>query len=261
MRLPQKYYFFINRRMMATPHYTFTILKQVDSTNNYAMGRVHEGLAKHGEAVFSGIQTSGKGQRGKRWETGEGQNIALSIVIQPTKLKAYHPFHLSAVVSLGVYDFFSKYAGAEASIKWPNDIFWRDRKAGGILIENVMSASSWKWSVAGIGININQQEFDPLLVNAISLRQITGLEHNPVMLANELHFAVMNRVRNAGEQSYETVLAEYSKRLYKMNQNVRLKKDNMVFETTIRGISPQGRLITKDVLEKEFEFGEVEWIL
>ena len=261
LQLPQKYYFFINRPMMATPPYSLIVLKQVDSTNNYAMGRVHEGLAKHGDAVFSGVQTSGKGQRGKKWETGEGQNIALSIIIQPSHLKAYHPFHLSVVVALGVYDFFSKYAGEETSIKCPNDLFWRDRKAGGILIENIISASAWKWSVAGIGININQALFDPALINPVSLRQVTGNEYDPLQLARELHTAVMRRVDEAGKQAYENLLTEYCQYLYKMNSKVRLKKDNMVFETMIQGISPQGKLITRDALEKEFEFGEVEWIL
>ena len=225
------------------------------------MGRIHEGLASHGDAVFSGVQTNGKGQRGKRWETGEGQNIALSIIIQPTHLKAYHPFHLSVVVSLGVYDFFSKYAPDHSSIKWPNDVFWRDRKAGGILIENIMSASSWKWAVAGIGLNINQTEFDPAITNATSLKAITGTEYEPGSLAQELHSTVMMRVDQAGQETYERLLFEYNKYLYKRNSKVKLKKDSMVFETTIKGISPHGKLLTQDVLEKEFDFGEVEWIL
>jgi BirA family biotin operon repressor/biotin-[acetyl-CoA-carboxylase] ligase len=247
--------------MMATDGYSFVILKYVDSTNNYAMAAVHEGLAKHGDAVFAYTQTNGKGQRGKVWETGEAENIALSIIIEPGLLKAYHPFQLSATVALGVYDFFSKYAGEETTIKWPNDVFWRDRKAGGVLIENVISGSSWKWAVAGIGININQTVFNPGIRNPVSLKQITGKEFEPADLAAELHRLVMARTGELSSRPYEALLEEYQQHLYKMNGAVKLKKDNMVFETLIKGISPQGKLKTKDVLEKEFEFGEVEWIL
>ncbi len=83
-------------------------------------------------------QTGGKGQRGKTWQTGNGENIAISIIIEPKHLQVAEQFNLSVAVALGCYDFFSAYAGDETFIKWPNDIYWRDRKAGGVLIENVI---------------------------------------------------------------------------------------------------------------------------
>lgn len=245
------------------PHtgFSFEILKQVDSTNNYAMAKVHAGMAKHGDACFSMDQTQGKGQRGKAWQTGAEENIALSVILNPASLNTVHPFELSAAIALASFDFFSKYAGDETSIKWPNDIYWRDRKAGGILIENKYSGKDWKWAIVGIGININQSQFEQALVNPVSLLQITGQLYKPTELAKELHGLVMVRINELLTKPYETRLREYNLHLYKINQPVRLKKKTMVFETVIKGVSPQGQLLTIDAIERHFEFGQVEWVI
>ena len=246
---------------MAAHGFSFIILEHVDSTNNYAMAAVHEGMAKHGDAVFAHAQSQGKGQRGKQWHSGERQNIALSIVLKPGTLKIQHSFQLSVTVALAAYDFFNKYAGDDTSIKWPNDIYWRDRKAGGILIENVISGNKWKWAVAGIGININQATFDEAIINAVSLRQITSEEMDTEQLARELYENVMNRVEQLSTKNYKLLLEEYQQHLFRINSVVKLKRENIVFETTIKGVSAQGHLLTKDAMEREFEFGEVEWAL
>lgn len=112
------------------------ILPVIDSTNNYAMGQATAGQAGHGTVYFALEQTAGKGQRGKTWLTTPGENIMMSVVIQPQALKTSQQFLLSAAIALGCYDFFKNYAGEETRIKWPNDLYWRDRKAGGILIES-----------------------------------------------------------------------------------------------------------------------------
>ena len=239
---------------------SFVILKQVDSTNNYAMAMVHAGMAKHGNAWFSGHQTAGKGQRGKVWVSGERDNIALSVVLKPKLLNIVHLFQLSAAIALATYDFFSKYAGDETTIKWPNDIYWRDRKAGGVLIENKFSGNNWKWAVVGIGININQRQFDEGLMNPVSLMQITGKIFDPVALAEELHQLILKRTHELLTKPFEIILAEYNQHLYKMQKIVRLKRNNMVFETMIMGVASQGQLVTNDAIEKHFEFGEVEWV-
>ena len=112
------------------------ILPVIDSTNNYAMGQATAGKAGHGTVYFTLEQTAGKGQRGKTWLATPGENIMMSVVIEPHPLKTSQQFLLSAAIALGCYDFFKNYAGDETSIKWPNDIYWRDRKAAGILIES-----------------------------------------------------------------------------------------------------------------------------
>ena len=71
---------------MPNTGYPFEVLQTVESTNNYAMGKVHAGLAKHGEACFTDHQTGGKGQRGKEWLTGMGENLALTVILNPKHL-------------------------------------------------------------------------------------------------------------------------------------------------------------------------------
>lgn len=239
----------------------FKLLDTVDSTNNYAMEKVHAGLANHGMAWFTHDQTAGKGQRGKTWKSEKGKNIAMSLVLQPEQLKADQQFYLSAAVALACFDFFKKYAGDETKIKWPNDLYWRDRKAGGVLIENIFHGKTWKWAVIGIGININQTGFDKSLQNPVSLRQITGKEYDTVSLANELYAMLMKIAGEINTASAKTLLKNYNDQLYKLNKPVILKKDDVQFETVIKGVSDNGCLLTVDEIDRQFDFGKVEWIL
>jgi BirA family biotin operon repressor/biotin-[acetyl-CoA-carboxylase] ligase len=238
-----------------------TILDSVDSTNNYAMDRVHDGTAEHGMGWFTLEQTAGKGRRGKSWEAEAGATIALSLVLQPRHLTASQQFCLSAVVSLACHEFLSGYAGQDTRIKWPNDLYWRDLKAGGILIENVFKGPSWEYAVVGVGININQEQFAEHLANPVSLKQITGVEFDTVKLARELYALLLKRTETLGAVPFKEILEAYNHHLYAANKKVRLKKETAVFETTVKEVNAQGQLVTEDVMERNFDFGEVEWIL
>ena len=240
---------------------SFTILNSVDSTNNYAMAKLRDGIAKHGEAWFTYEQTHGKGRRGKVWKVEKGKNILLSISVATGFLTLYQQFYLSIAVSLGCTDLFKKYAGDETKIKWPNDIFWNDRKAGGILIENIIKGNVWQWAVIGVGINVNQTAFNVEAVfPPVSLKQITGKEFDVILLANQLHKAIMMRYDELQKNGIEKMITEYNQYLFGLNKKVKLKKDNIVFETTVKRVSPQGKLITNDTIEREFDFDEVEWL-
>jgi BirA family biotin operon repressor/biotin-[acetyl-CoA-carboxylase] ligase len=237
----------------------FTILDTVDSTNNYAMGKINAGTAKHGMVWFATEQTAGKGQRGRNWTSEKGKNIALSLVLAPEQLKVTSQFQLSAAVALVCFEFLNGYAGEGVKIKWPNDLFWRDRKAGGILIENRIQGKDWKWAVVGIGLNINQTVFDKNLKNAVSLKQITGKTFDVIKLAKELHALIMEKL--ALPLSPRKILQHYNTHLYKINELVSLKSAGAKFETVIKEVSAEGRLVTVDAIVREFDFGEVEWVL
>ena len=251
----------------------FIELQSIDSTNKYAMGLIHgnhlpdgQDEPQHGMAFFAHEQTAGKGQRGKNWMSEKGSNIALSILLNPFPLSIPDQFKLSVCIAVSTWELFSKYAGDETQIKWPNDIYWRDRKAGGILIENIIQSSqsaigSWQWAVAGIGININQTVFDPALTNPVSLKQITGKNFQPIELAKELCAVSENNYQLLMAGNFETLFNKYQTHLYKKDEKVKFKKDNRVFETIIKGVSETGQLITQHSIEESFEFGEIEWII
>ena len=236
----------------------FIVLSRTDSSNNYAMAQAHAGLAKHGTTWFAIEQTHGKGQRGKTWITTPGENIIQSVLIDPSLLSITKTFHLSVVISLACYDLFKKYAGPTTSIKWPNDLYWNDRKAGGILIENNFRGDIWCWAVAGIGININQPPISSL-PDAISLHQVTGKSADVLALGKELCIFINERI-HMYQESISSTMNNYNEVLYKRGEKVRLRKDNIVFETTITGVTDNGQLLTTDSVERYFAFGEVQWV-
>ena len=155
-------------------------LSEIDSTNMYAMEQIHAQKALSGSVYQTDFQTNGKGQHGRIWESHRGENLLCTYILELNALKQgknwvpSEQLGLSAAVALGVQAFFMEFAGEETKIKKPNDIYWRDRKAGGILIENIVRGTDWNWTVIGIGLNINQTQFSNEAGKPVSLKQITG---------------------------------------------------------------------------------------
>src|SRR5687768_1939887 len=213
----------------------FFVLNSVESTNNYAMARIHAGLAGHGDAYFALEQTAGKGQRGKTWMAQPGENITISIVLNTEPLISSQQFLLSAAVALACYDLLTNKLGDDVKIKWPNDLYWRDRKAGGILIENQLTGTLWKYSVVGIGLNINQTSFGEL-ARAVSFKQVTGKDWKPIDLAKELCQFLESRWTDLNRKGI-AVMEAYNRCLYKKDEQVKLKKENIAFNARIKGVN------------------------
>ena len=154
-------------------------LTTIPSTNIYAMDQVHQGLALSGSCYTADFQTAGKGQHGRVWESEKGQNLLSSYVLELKQLKTgkiWTPadqIGFSAAIALGARAFFASFAGEQTKIKKPNDIYFRDRKAGGILIENLVRGKEWTWTVIGIGMNINQASFSTAAANRVSSNPIS----------------------------------------------------------------------------------------
>ncbi len=237
----------------------FTILEQVDSTNNYAMNLVHNGSAKHSEAFFTHYQTSGKGQRGKIWDSAIGKNILQSIVIEPCDAFYSKPFVLSALISNTIAAFLENIVKESVQVKWPNDIYIRDRKAGGVLIENSYRGNQWKWAIIGMGLNINEYFNEFTYTKPISLIEITEKEYPVVEMAQTLHSLIVTNLEK--ELSNEDIMNDYNERLYKKNQTVALLYQNNIIHTTIKEVTQEGKLITHDSIIRAFDFGEVQWQL
>jgi BirA family biotin operon repressor/biotin-[acetyl-CoA-carboxylase] ligase len=238
----------------------FIELPTVNSTNIYAMEQVHARMAKHGTVFFAHEQTRGKGQRGNAWNSNKDENITLSVVYEPISLHPASAFALSAAVALACYRFCKVYTGDEISIKWPNDLYWRDRKAGGILIENNIRGQRWEFAIAGIGLNINQINFPPELPNPVSFRQITGKIFPVVALAKELcdHLQEIWTILTRNPQM---VISEYNNALYKRGEKVRLKHASRIFDARIDGVNVNGQLEVFTTVSEQFNFGDISWIL
>jgi BirA family biotin operon repressor/biotin-[acetyl-CoA-carboxylase] ligase len=188
-------------------------LSTIDSTNIYAMAQIKAGLAKSGSCFRADYQTHGKGQHGRVWESSKGQNILCSYILELKKLDALKKWTptdqigFSAAIALGIRSFFDTYTNGDTKIKRPNDIYWRDRKAGGILIENLLKGTEWTWTVIGIGININQTEFSPEAPNPVSLKQITGLDWDILSLQEALSKALTKSIQDWLMEGEEKTIA------------------------------------------------------
>jgi BirA family biotin operon repressor/biotin-[acetyl-CoA-carboxylase] ligase len=238
----------------------FIELQTTDSTNNYAMGMVHEGVAQHGLAVFAHEQTAGKGQRNKQWQAQPGANLMMSVVIEPAPLFARPDFRFSMAMASAAHGLLKKWAGDDLKIKWPNDMYFRDRKAGGILIENVLSSSGWKAAVVGMGFNINQTDFGNLQHKAVSLKQITGRTFDTIALAKELCGSIDAVLKKLTKEA-EAVDVYYQEQLYKKGKRVRLKQGQRVFEAEVKGVNGAGQLVVQHAMEEVFDVGSVEWVI
>ncbi len=238
-----------------------TILDSVESTNNYAMAKLHAGLAVHGQAWFAREQWGGKGQRENKWLSQKDENLILTIILKPSKDFRNNLFFFNTLVACTCHQFFATFAGEGTFIKWPNDIYFNDRKAGGILIENIFNGKVWEWAILGIGININQTDFSSLNTKSTSLKNITRHFYNPIDLAKQLHLKILQNFEHVKESSLECYLEYYNKHLYKKEERVKLKKENIVFHTTIKGVNNAGQLMTSDTIERQFNSGEIKWLM
>lgn len=238
-------------------------LAQTDSTNNYALQLLRQGKLTEGQAAGTGIfaheQWAGKGQRGRSWLSKAGENIHLSTIIDARSFSLDRQFLLVVRVALAVSRFLEKYAAGQIRIKWPNDLYFQDRKAGGILIENIISGNNWKWAVAGTGLNINQTAFDASIAGkAISLRQLTGRHYDCLQLARELRDSILKTATIP--ESEEDLLNAYHQRLYKKDQNVLLRQDDRIFEATVKGVLATGQLEVFTDRRLLLDFGTVSWL-
>lgn len=243
-----------------TPITPFVVLSSVESTNNYAMAKLHAGMVEHGFAVMALEQTSGRGQRGKTWLSNPGENITLSIALslqnQASTRFFKFPFIFSASVALACYDFIKDLHVSGISIKWPNDLYIGDRKAGGILIENTYSGGTWNGSVVGIGLNINQVNFPPGAGRPTSISTVTGINYDIVRLGKKLFQAVMARFNSIDDSTMKA----YNELLYRRGEATKVKKDNIVFTVIPDHVSDSGELITRGGIEQRFKVGEVEFV-
>ena len=195
-------------------------LPTIDSTNIYAMAQIKEGLAKSGSCFRADFQTHGKGQHGRIWESAKGQNLLCSYILELNTLDALKNWvptdqiGFSAAIAIGARAFFAAFAGSEIKIKKPNDIYYRDRKAGGILIENLVRGKEWTWTVIGIGMNINQNSFSSAAVNSvssnpISLQEITNkswdVKKMQAHLNEALNMAIQDWLMKGDEKTLEAL--------------------------------------------------------
>lgn len=220
-------------------------LDRIDSTNHFAEVQLQSKNAFEGTLVTASEQYKGKGQRGNTWLSETGKNLIASIILKPSFLPAQAQFQLNKMASLAVLDFVSHKISAEISVKWPNDIFINDKKAAGILIQNFLRQDKIGHSIIGLGININQSDFQGL-ENAASLKNFSGFDYDLKSCAEEICEFLEARYfqLKAGSKKIDK---DYLSYLYQMEEWKEYKIGNRLVTAKIKGISDFGKLI----IEKE----------
>ena len=242
-------------------------LDNVDSTNEEARRRFD--ICDNLSVLSALSQTSGRGQMGNVWLSETGSNLTFSIILKlddgPMKrIQAYDQFAISEIAALALSDYLNS-LDIPAMIKWPNDIYVHDKKICGILIENMIRGEWLSGSVIGIGLNVNQDAFDPSLPNPTSMCLETSRKYNiRECLEDFMHIFTEYYERylniKGGLNRLRTL---YLAQMWHKGEPYRYRADGNEFTGIIRGISDIGRLVieTEKGELKEFAFKEIEYVI
>ena len=199
-------------------------LNEISSTNDWLLNRISNQKFHEGTVVFTLAQTNGKGQRGSQWFSQPYKSLTFSVLLKPRFLSPKYAFDLSICVALALSDSLNKLRSG-FKIKWPNDIYFDDKKIAGVLIENQMNRFVYQNAVVGIGLNVNQPYFDDLS-NAISLKQILGLEFPVEKLMEHICESLEARYLVLRSGHFKYLKKAYMSNLYGINQLQYFTADN-----------------------------------
>ena len=237
-------------------------LKEVDSTNNFLKNLLTNSKPlPEGTVIMAEDQYAGRGQQQNKWLSQPGKNLTFSILLKPTFINAVNQFDLTRAISLGVYDTLRTLLDDGLKIKWPNDIYYKDRKLGGMLIENMVQGERINSSVVGIGLNINQDDFPDGVGNATSVKQILHKDYDLRLLLSEICSRIEGYYLHLKAGRIDFIRSSYLTRLYWLNQPRQFKADGEAFEGIIEGVADNGLLqIKRDGLTVTYNLKEIEFL-
>jgi BirA family transcriptional regulator, biotin operon repressor / biotin---[acetyl-CoA-carboxylase] ligase len=237
-------------------------LDEVDSTNLYAMQLVENSIPEEGTLITANLQLTGRGQRGSQWMSKKGLNLTGTYILKPGRRGIKNPFDLNKAVALAVRNTAEKMVRQRVWVKWPNDIVTEDGKLAGILIENRMTEGQWDYSLVGIGLNVNETDFN--LASATSIR---------LMIGNPIHIEEVIAVLNAELEKLYFMLSdtgphlireEYQRQMLGVGE-MRLFREatsHREFQAEVKGADGSGRLLlaTSDGSVLTYDLKEIIWL-
>jgi len=244
------------------PHYIK--VSQTASTNTY-LSRLAATLPG-GTVIYTPSQTAGRGQKGNSWESEDGKNLTFSLLLKRPPVKARDQFYLSEAAALAVVEAMTAEAGDGFTVKWPNDVYWRDKKACGMLIENSLDGTDIATSIIGIGLNVNQERFLSDAPNPVSLINITGHEHDLMALLKRVCSRIEQLVDGLDDDSARQDLhRRYMAALYRNDGQLHPYEDaaGNRFMASVAGIAPDGTLTLRheDGTVHDYLFKQVKHLI
>ncbi|NTW23273.1 MAG: biotin--[acetyl-CoA-carboxylase] ligase [Lentimicrobium sp.] len=232
----------------------FIFLDSTESTNLYALELLKSRRLNDGSVIVAHTQTRGKGQENNQWESTPGKNLTATIVFYPAFLSPERQFQLTKVISLSVCTLIDKLILPKKSlIKWPNDIYVSHHKIAGILINNEITGNRISCSIAGLGLNINQESFSINAPLAISLKMITGKEYILNDILTDWHKNVIYWYEKLLNPVTSQLDDAYLERLYLLNQPAEYEIRGERMTATIRGLAEYGMLLLENKNGKQYK--------
>lgn len=237
-------------------------LADTDSTMLQLQCPTYTHSTKEFVLMTTDYQTAGHGQKGTSWEAERGENLLFSFVFHPTLIPAIQQFALSEALALGIRAALLSFVGEGITVKWPNDIYWQDKKIAGMLLTHTLCGATIATTLTGVGLNVNQRTFISDAPNPISLRQIIGKDVPRHQVLEALLQAFELRYRQIQKGDYDALHQEYMQCLY-CGKGLHTYEDAAGrFQASIQHISSTGMLHLKraDGIEKVYAFKEVKLI-
>lgn len=238
-------------------------LPEVQSTNSYAIELLKNVNPIEGTTIYTTHQTQGRGQRGNAWISEPGRNIAVSLIIKPSFLSLDKLFYLYIISALAVHDLMAELLDSsqfDIKIKWPNDILVNSKKIAGILNENIISNGVVNTSIVGIGMNLNQTNFEGLQT-ATSILKLTGkvTESKKALSLLCVHFEQYYlKLKN---NQLDALLQRYYDRFYKLGETQQFIIHDQIKQLQVKGISKTGLLHLSDEngADHFFDIKQISW--
>jgi BirA family biotin operon repressor/biotin-[acetyl-CoA-carboxylase] ligase len=237
-------------------------LKNLPSTNTYAADLLKEGDLPEGTIIYTNFQSAGKGYSSNKWESEDGKNLLISIILFPSFIRPEAQFHISMAISLGICDFLVRYI-PDCTVKWPNDIYVNNDKIAGLLIESSIRGDQIESTIAGIGLNINQEKFLSDAPNPVSLSILSGRNYDLDVSLDDLATDLDKRYKQLIAGDFVEIKNEYVSKLYRLNEWHEFRDSDGTHTGRILTIGDSGKLKIGNKAGKirEYSFKEVEFIL
>lgn len=222
-------------------------LSETDSTNNQMSRLLEKGcVLPDGFVVITDYQKAGRGQVGNSWYSERGVNLLFTVLFQPKDLSIANQFYLSEVASVAIADALSSLLSTdEIRIKWPNDLYFRDKKIAGILVENIVMSGVIEQTMIGVGLNVNQENFPDWIPNPISMKQVSNHDFEREVVLNEILSSLKKERKLVYEKDFSRIKSRYIKRLYRYNTFSKFIDSNGITEARIVDVESSGKLVIK----------------
>lgn len=235
-------------------------LNAIDSTNSYLRSLVSQKVLEDFSVVLTDHQMSGRGQMGTVWNAEKGKNLTCSVFKRNKGVVVHHQFYISMATSLAIIKTLQEFNIPKIAVKWPNDILSEQKKICGILIENVIKNNAIEGTIIGIGLNVNQTNFDGL-PQASSIINLTGRVHHPEELLSRIIKHLKYFFDKLQDDKHDFIKRAYEALLFRKNKPSTFKDaEGSLFSGFIKGVDENGNLqvLVEDDIIKEFAFKEIQ---